>query len=165
MKKLDKHVQALLSLVLILGLAAVLAVCAASGGDIASNFIAVETFHSAVHVLQAIAIALAAVAGAWSMVKIGENKQLENISLAIQHVVQAAQMTVGELQQTSVAEMKAASVTGRLTQPQITALQQQVQEKTVKKLTIPILQLLEDAGLDINALICGIVENLIHQMH
>lgn len=166
MKKLDKRIiQILLILALALGLAVAFAACAASSGDMAGSLIAAETVRSAVSVLPALAGALAGVSGSWALVRIGQNKYMENVSTAIQHVVQAAQMTVGELQQTTVAPMKAASVTGKLSQAQIAGLHRQIQEKTLEKLTAPVLRLLEESGLNTGALIHGVAENLIHQRH
>ena len=84
---------------------------------------------------------------------------------AIGQVTQAAQTTVGELQQTTVEAMKAAAADGKLTEDQIRTLKADLLRMTRKKLAEPTVQLLEAAKLDINAMIQGAAEDLINQMH
>ena len=84
---------------------------------------------------------------------------------AIGQVTQAAQTTVGELQQTTVEAMKAAAADGKLTEDQIRTLKADLLRMTREKLAEPTVQLLEAAKLDINAMIQGAAEDLINQMH
>lgn len=80
-------------------------------------------------------------------------------------MTQAAQTTVGELQQTTVEAMKAAAADGKLTEDQIRTLKADLLRMTREKLAEPTVQLLEAAKLDINAMIQGAAEDLINQMH
>ena len=84
---------------------------------------------------------------------------------AIGQVTQAAQTTVGELQQTTVEAMKAAAADSKLTEDQIRTLKADLLRMTREKLAEPTVQLLEAAKLDINAMIQGAAEDLINQMH
>jgi hypothetical protein len=103
------------------------------------------------------------VAGAWLTAKIGQNKNLASIKAATEQVVQAAQITVGELQQTVVEKLKLANG-GKLTETQIAELGDALLDKTYDKLSTPALNLLSAAMVDINALIKGVGEDWIQRM-
>ena len=66
-------------------------------------------------IIATVVIAVIGVVGAWVTAKIGQKTQLTNIGQAITQVVQAAQLTVGELQQTTVNAWKEAAPDGKLT--------------------------------------------------
>ena len=103
--------------------------------------------------------------GAWLTAKIGKKVELTNINKAKDELISAAQTTVLELQQTVVEGMKAAAADGKLTEEEITELSLMLLGKTKAKMSMPAIQLLEAAAVDVNALIMGAGEALINRMH
>ena len=83
--------------------------------------------------------------GSWLLNKIKQQKGLENIAMATEQVIQAAQVTVRELQQTLVGNWKEQQENGKLTAEQIVELKQKAIDITLKKLSEPTLKLLESA--------------------
>lgn len=109
-------------------------------------------------------ITLIGVLGAWLTLKLGKSANLQNINAAQKEVIRAAKLTVGELQQTLVGELKAASADGKLTPEEIESLKDKLIEKTLEKLSAPAYTLLQSAAVDIQALIAGAGESWIDQM-
>lgn len=112
-----------------------------------------------VQVIGALAVTAITLAGAWLTSVIGKKTQLMNINLAKDEVISAAVITVGELQQTTVEHLKAASADGKLTQEEITALGKALVEGTINKLSEPAHKLLQAAGVDLLDLIHGAAED------
>ena len=110
------------------------------------------------NVITALSIAAVSIAGTWVLVKIGKNKQLMNIQLATDNVVENAQTTVGELKQTVADAIKAAQ-DGYLTNSQAEKLKSDAIILTQKKLSDPVVKLLETANADVRALITGAAED------
>lgn len=108
-------------------------------------------------------IAMIGVLAAWLSAKIAKQTHLSNIGTAVEQVMLAAQITVGELQQTTVNSLKEAQ-NGKLTDPQIEELKRKLLQKTSEKLSAPVVQLLEAAKTDVNAIIAGAAEDLIGRM-
>ena len=152
-----KALKVMLILTMLVTLCVALAACAQTTETGTTDPIILELVNAA--------IAAIGLAGAWATAKIGQNNKLANIKAAIGQVTQAAQTTVGELQQTTVEAMKAAAADGKLTEDQIRTLKADLLRMTRKKLAEPTVQLLEAAKLDINAMIQGAAEDLINQMH
>lgn len=109
-------------------------------------------------------ITLIGVLGAWLTLKLGKSTNLQNINAAQKEVIRAAKLTVGELQQTLVGELKAANADGKLTPEEIESLKDKLIEKTLEKLSAPAFTLLKSAAVDIQALIAGAGESWIDQM-
>ena len=109
-------------------------------------------------------ITLIGVLGAWLTLKLGKSTNLQNINAAQKEVIRAAKLTVGELQQTLVGELKAANADGKLTPEEIESLKDKLIEKTLEKLSAPAVTLLQSAAVDIQALIAGAGESWIDQM-
>ena len=109
-------------------------------------------------------ITLIGVLGAWLTLKLGKSTNLQNINAAQKEVIRAAKLTVGELQQTLVGELKAANADGKLTPEEIESLKDKLIEKTLEKLSAPAFTLLQSAAVDIQALIAGAGESWIDQM-
>ena len=105
-------------------------------------------------VISALCITLIGVAGAWLTAKIGKNQQLSSVKAATEQVVEVAQLTVGELQQTIVEKLKAAGG-GKLTEAQAAELGELLKAKTLQKLSAPVIELLTGAAVDVQALITG----------
>lgn len=160
-----KALKAILILTMLVTLCVALAACAQTTETGATDPIVLELVNVGLDILAKAAIAAIGLAGAWATAKIGQNNKLANIKAAIGQVTQAAQTTVGELQQTTVEAMKAAAADGKLTEDQIRTLKADLLRMTRKKLAEPTVQLLEAAKLDINAMIQGAAEDLINQMH
>ena len=109
-------------------------------------------------------ITLIGVLGAWLTLKLGKSTNLQNINAAQKEVIRAAKLTVGELKQTLVGELKAANADGKLTPEEIESLKDKLIEKTLAKLSEPAYTLLQSAAVDIQALIAGAGESWIDQM-
>ena len=109
-------------------------------------------------------ITLIGVLGAWLTAKIGKSKELVNIATATGEAVNAAQITVLELQQTVVDGWKAANEDGKLTDEEINELGYMLVNKTVEKMSDSAVKLLVSAGVDITAIIKGAGEEMILRM-
>ena len=119
---------------------------------------------NAVNIAAAFFIALIGVFGAWLTAKLGKATQLDTVNRAQQELIKLAQITVGELKQTVVDGMKAASKDGKLSKEEIAQLGQMLFEKTTAKLSASAMDVLTAAQVDISALITGTAEHLIGQM-
>ena len=119
---------------------------------------------NAVNIAAAFFISLIGVFGAWLTAKLGKATQLDTVNRAQQELIKLAQITVGELKQTVVDGMKAASKDGKLSKEEIAQLGQMLFEKTTAKLSASAMDVLTAAQVDISALISGTAEHLIGQM-
>ena len=158
MKK--KLILVLLAL-LMLALPAVALADTGGTANITATDILIE---NAVNIAAALFIALIGVFGAWLTAKVGKATQLDTVNRAQQELIKLAQITVGELKQTVVDGMKAASKDGKLTNGEIAQLGQLLFEKTTAKLSASAMDVLTAAQVDISALITGTAEQLIGQM-
>lgn len=116
-------------------------------------------------IVSTLLITLIGVLGAWLTAKIGKRVELTNINKAKDELIAAAQLTVLELQQTLVEGMKEAAADGKLSEDEIASLGLMLLGKTKEKMSLPAIQLLEAAAVDINAIIRGAGEALICEMH
>ena len=102
--------------------------------------------------------------GSWLLNKVKQQKGLENIAMATEQVIQAAQVTVRELQQTLVGNWKEQQENGKLTAEQIVELKQKAIDITLKKLSEPTLKLLESAKIDVEIMITSAAEAYIDEL-
>lgn len=102
--------------------------------------------------------------GSWLLNKMKQQKGLENIAMATEQVIEAAQITVRELQQTLVGNWKEQQENGKLTAEQIAELKQKAIEITLKKLSEPTLKLLESAKIDVEVMITSAAEAYIDEL-
>ena len=102
--------------------------------------------------------------GSWLLNKMKQQKGLENIAMATEQVIEAAQITVRELQQTLVGNWKEQQENGKLTAEQIAELKQKSIEITLKKLSEPTLKLLESAKIDVEVMITSAAEAYIDEL-
>ena len=109
-------------------------------------------------------ITLIGVLGAWLTAKIGKRQELGNIAVATNEAINAAQLTVLELQQTVVDGWKAANEDGKLTDEEVEMLGVMLIDKTVEKMSDSAINLLVSAGVDITAIIKGAGEAMIKQI-
>ena len=114
-------------------------------------------------IFAAIAIVLGAF-GVWVLKKVGKREGLEGISTATDEVIKMATITIGELQQTIVNDLKANAADGKLTKEEIVMLGEKLVEKTLEKMSQPVYNLLNAAGTDIIALIKGAGEDWINSL-
>ncbi len=117
-----------------------------------------------IHVAATLLITLIGVFGAWLTMKVGKSTHLQNINTAQKEVIRAAKITVGELQQTMVDDLKAAHEDGKLTKEEIHSLGQRLIDMTVQKLSMPTYELLKSAAVDIEAMITGAGEDWINKL-
>ena len=134
-----------------------------TGGTVNATVINI-LIENAVNIAAAFFIALIGVFGAWLTAKLGKATQLDTVNRAQQELIKLAQITVGELKQTVVDGMKAASKDGKLTKDEIAQLGQLLYEKTTAKLSASATDVLTAAQVDISALITGTAEQLIGKM-
>ena len=158
MKK--KLVLVLITLVLL----ALPAIALADTGGTADASVTDILIENAVSIAAAFFVALIGVFGAWLTAKLGKATQLDTVNRAQQELIKLAQITVGELKQTVVDGMKAASKDGKLTTDEIAQLGQLLYEKTTAKLSASAMDVLTAAQVDISALITGTAEQLIGKM-
>lgn len=102
--------------------------------------------------------------GVWALKKIGKREGLEGISTATDEVIKMAIVTIGELQQTIVNDLKANAADGKLTEDEIVMLGEELVKKTLEKMAQPVYDLLNAAGTDIIALIKGAGEDWINSL-
>lgn len=114
-----------------------------------------------VNILIKLAVTLIAVAGAWAVQQLGKTEKLKTIREAVAAATSAAEITVMELQQTTVEKMKEAAADGKLTDGEIEQLGKMLIEKTFEKLSSPTIDVLKAANVDIDALIQSAGEALI----
>ena len=94
-----------------------------TGGNV-DDTVASILIENAVNIVAAFFIALIGVFGAWLTAKLGKATQLDTVNRAQQELIKLAQITVGELKQTVVDGMKAASKDGKLSKEEIAQLGQ-----------------------------------------
>lgn len=109
-------------------------------------------------------ITLIGVLGTYLTMQLGKNANLKNINDAQKELIRAAKITVGELQQTMVSQLKAANSDGKLTPQEIATLRAKLLDKTVEKLSAPAYGLLAAASVDVEALILGVGESWIERI-
>ena len=134
-----------------------------TGGTVNATVVEI-LIENAVNIAAAFFVALIGVFGAWLTAKLGKATQLDTVNKAQQELIKLAQITVGELKQTVVDGMKAASKDGKLTTDEIAKLGQLLYEKTTAKLSTSAMDVLTAAQVDISAPITGTAEHLIGQM-
>ena len=119
---------------------------------------------SVVSVAANLAITLIGVLGAWLLTQIGRNQRLRSINIAVGELTSAVETTVMELQQTIVDGLKESSADGKLTRDDISTLGEMLYEGTMQKMSASVIDVLEAAEVDINAVIKGAGEALISKM-
>ena len=119
---------------------------------------------TASQIITTLFVMLIGVLGTWLTARIGQNKKLEAINAAQQQLIACAQITVEELMQTVVADLKATREDGKLTESEIASLGHKLLVKTKEKMSVPAMNLLTAAAVDVNALIKGAGESWINAL-
>ena len=109
--------------------------------------------------LLVLGVAFAAI-GKW----LAKHERLKTVAAAMEEVQELARETVGELQQTVVEGLKAATENGKLSKSDIEWLGQQLIEKVAAKMSIPAENTLRAAGVDVVALIHSAAEAYIAEI-
>lgn len=107
---------------------------------------------------------LIGVLGTWLTTKLAKKEELATINAAQQEAIQAAQLTVSELQQTLVDGLKAGHEDGKLTAEEIEALGKLLLSETLKKMSASAIGVLNAATVDVSALIKGAGEDWITKL-
>lgn len=118
----------------------------------------------AVKIVGALLLTLIGVLGTWLTAKLAKHAELATVNAAKDELIQAAQQTVGELEQTMVRDLKAASLDGKLTEEEITSLGINLYNITIRKLSAPAKRVLKAACVDIQAVITSAAEDWINSM-
>lgn len=118
----------------------------------------------AVQVIGAVLMGLVGVIFAYLGKLIGKSKELEHISSAMEQLEAVVKNVVGELQQTTVEQMKAATEDGKLTPADIEALGKVLFNKSCEQLSDPASETLKAAGIDVEAMIHSVAEAYIERI-
>lgn len=106
-------------------------------------------------IVQTLILAGIGILGAWVSVKLAKTQHFKSVGAAWDEAVKASKLTVGELKQTFVDNLKASRDDGKLTEPEIADLRKKLFELTKDKMSQPAYDILLAAGVDLNALILG----------
>ncbi len=102
------------------------------------------------------------IAGARLAAMVAKKQELAGIAAATEQVVKAAKITAGELNQTVVSVLKKNGA--KLTSEQITVLKDDLLSMAYSKISASAITLLEDAAVDVRALIIGVGEDWINKL-
>ena len=111
-----------------------------------------------------IALALLSLLSTWLTVKLSRHIKLKNVTDALNTCLEMTRVTVGELQQKFVDDMKSANEDGKLTYDEIKQLNTSLIVYTKNKLTPSIIKVIEQAGISINQFILDAGENYVQEL-
>lgn len=129
-----------------------------------TDTIAGVAIKNGLNILEAACVTALTIAAAVWAKKGGEQKNFQNIILAVSSVLEMARLTVGELKQDMVDQLKEISATGKLTPEQVKEINAELLARTLKKLSEPTKHLLDAVGIDICALIMGAGEDWVREL-
>lgn len=118
----------------------------------------------AVQVITAILLGTVSIAFAYVGKWMGQTKKLETVAAAMSQLEGVVQNVVGELQQTMVEHLKAASADGKLSDEDIYDLGKLLVMKATEQLSDPAASTLKAAGIDIENMIHSIAEAYIERI-
>ncbi|HAX39677.1 MAG TPA: hypothetical protein DCY10_02185 [Clostridiales bacterium] len=121
-------------------------------------------FNYGLQVASTLLITLIGVLGTYLTLQLGQNAKLKNINDAQKELIRVAKITVDELQQTVVSDLKAAHEDGKLSAQEIAQLREKLLDKTAEKLSASAYALLAAAAVDVEALILGAGESWIERI-
>lgn len=119
---------------------------------------------NAVTIVAVLLTTLIGVLGTWLTTKLAKKEELATINAAQQEAIQAAQLTVSELQQTVVDGLKAGREDGKLTTEEIELLGKLLLSETMKKMSASAIGVLNAATVDVTALIKGAGEDWVAKL-
>lgn len=118
----------------------------------------------AAQLVSTIIITLLGVLASWLADKLKNYLQLKNLTTALDTCLKMTQVTVGELQQKFVEGMKEANDDGKLTADEIKELNSSLLVYTKEKMTPEIINIIVNAGIDINKFILDAGENFVQEL-
>ena len=95
---------------------------------------------------------------------IGKSRKLEHIASAMEELERVVKNVVGDLQQTVVEGLKAASVDGKLSEEEVYDLGRLLIKKTYEQLSNPASETIRAAGIDIDEAIHSFAEAYIERI-
>lgn len=119
---------------------------------------------NAVELVAALLMMLIGLLGTWLSLKIGKKQELQTLNTAIAEAVGMARLTVDELQQTVVTDLKAGREDGKLTKQEIYMLAEKLWEMTKDKMSASAIEIINASGVDLRGLIQGAGEAWIESM-
>lgn len=164
---MKKVLSLILTLILVLVLVfAVTTTALADGGSATAEQPDLVTglIDKAADIVQTLILAALGVLGTWVTLRVEANTKLKNVGAAWKEAVSAAKITVGELKQTFVDDIKASRDDGKLTEAEIAQLNKKLIAKTKEKMSKPAYDILVAASVDVEALILGTGEAFIEEM-
>lgn len=117
----------------------------------------------AAQLVSTLIITLIGILASWATAKLSAHVKFKNLTLALSTCLQMTQVTVGELQQKFVEGMKIANEDGKLTQDEIKELNSSLLVYTKEKMTPEMINVIVNAGIDINKLIIDAGESYIQE--
>lgn len=117
----------------------------------------------AAQIVSTLIVTLIGILAAWLTAKLNRHMQLKNLTAALDTCLKMTQVTVGELQQKFVEGMKIANEDGKLTQEEIKELNSSLVMYTKEKMTPELINVIVNAGIDINKFILDAGENYIQE--
>lgn len=117
----------------------------------------------AAQIVSTLIVTLIGILAAWLTAKLNRHMQLKNLTAALDTCLKMTQVTVGELQQKFVEGMKIANEDGKLTQEEIKELNSSLIMYTKEKMTPELINVIVNAGIDINKFILDAGENYIQE--
>ena len=118
----------------------------------------------AVQVIGAVLMGIVSIVFAYIGKWMGQTKKLETVSAAMEQLEAVVKNVVGELQQTTVEKMKAATEDGKLTPADIKELGETLFIKSCEQLSDPASATLQAAGIDVEAMIHSVAEAYIERI-
>lgn len=115
-------------------------------------------------IISTLVISLIGVLAAWLSAKLSAHMKLKNLASALDTCLKMTQVTVGELQQKFVEDMKEANEDGKLTPDEIKELNSSLLMYTKEKMTPEIINVIVNAGIDINKFILDAGENYVQEL-
>lgn len=118
----------------------------------------------AAQIVSTLVVTLIGILASWLTAKLSQHMQLKNLTTALDTCLKMTQVTVGELQQKFVEEMKLANEDGKLTKDEIKELNSSLITYTKEKMTPELINVIVSAGIDINKFILDAGENYIQEL-
>ena len=118
----------------------------------------------AAQLVSTLVITLIGILASWLTAKLSSYIQLKNLTSALDTCLEMTQVTVGELQQKFVEGMKEANEDGKLTQEEIKELNSSLLLYTKEKMAPEIINIIVNAGIDINKFILDAGENFVQEL-
>lgn len=118
----------------------------------------------AAYIITTVVVTAIGILGAWLTAKLSKYIQLKNVTSALETCLAMTQVTVGELQQKFVEDMKFANLDGKLTKEEIADLHSKLVTFTRNKLTPSIINVITAAGIDLNQFILDAGENFVQEL-